>query len=474
MEISMAGPEVQRIVAGEQSPLPASREGGEDFSACLAELLLRLELDASLMMAGVSQGEVSEDKNPDDLAAPEPAAFGFVSQSTEAAPGAAPAGDNGAATGAPRPPEGILIPGGLAFPGGPFQDSLKGMEPALTGEGEVDASPASSAAPGLPQEEAAVKPFAAAVAPPLSGEGEGVPEAAGRQFKPVPPPAAEAARPPSPEAMAEGTRAPAPAAVAEAAPPWTSSQAAEDTRPPVQSPVAENARSPDPSPAAEAAWPPRPEGVAGKLGSPVPGKEIRAGLVEEMEGRPEFSPPGRPVFAAPAGSSQTGAVSWPWQQGAGENRSAAVSQLKQSVLEQLNARLAYLPEKGSFPAEIRLQLNPPELGEVIISVAAKRGKMAVEIVTEGALVREIFEAGLAELKQRFQQLNLAVDRIDIFTADQFLDQGGRFHRSSGFPDRVWGFQVPGGEGGEEAAGMPGPTEVYRFGDLTGSGIEFWA
>jgi len=35
--------------------------------------------------------------------------------------------------------------------------------------------------------------------------------------------------------------------------------------------------------------------------------------------------------------------------------------LKQSVLEQLNARLAYLPEKGSFPAEIRLQLNPPEL-----------------------------------------------------------------------------------------------------------------
>jgi len=110
---------------------------------------------------------------------------------------------------------------------------------------------------------------------------------------------------------------------------------------------------------------------------------------------------------------------------------------------------------------------------VIISVAAKRGKMAVEIVTEGALVREIFEAGLAELKQRFQQLNLAVDRIDIFTADQFLDQGGRFHRSSGFPDRVWGFQVPGGEGGKEAAGMPGPTEVYRFGDLTGSGIEFW-
>jgi len=79
MEVSMAGPEVQRIVAGEQSPLPASREGGEDFSACLAELLLRLELDASLMMAGVSQGEVSEDKNPDDLAAPEPAAFGFRS-----------------------------------------------------------------------------------------------------------------------------------------------------------------------------------------------------------------------------------------------------------------------------------------------------------------------------------------------------------------------------------------------------------
>ena len=136
MEVSMAGPEVQRIVAGEQSPLPASREGGEDFSACLAELLLRLELDASLMMAGVSQGEVSEDKNPDDLAAPEPAAFGFVPQGTEAAPGAAPAGDNGAATGAPRPPEGILIPGGLAFPGGPFQDSLKGMEPALTGEGK--------------------------------------------------------------------------------------------------------------------------------------------------------------------------------------------------------------------------------------------------------------------------------------------------------------------------------------------------
>jgi len=306
MEISMAGPEVQRIVAGEQSPLPASREGGEDFSACLAELLLRLELDASLMMAGVSQGEVSEDKNPDDLAAPEPAAFGFVSQSTEAAPGAAPAGDNGAATGAPRPPEGILIPGGLAFPGGPFQDSLKGMEPALTGEGEVDASPASSAAPGLPQEEAAVKPFAAAVAPPLSGEGEGVPEAAGRQFKPVSSPAAEAARMPSPEAMAEGTRAPAPAAVAKTAPPWTSSQAAEDTRPPVQSPVTENARSLDPPPAAEAAWPPPPERVAGKLGSPVLARRSAPGWRRRWKGgrslaRPEGLFPRRPQGAARPG-----------------------------------------------------------------------------------------------------------------------------------------------------------------------------
>lgn len=92
--------------------------------------------------------------------------------------------------------------------------------------------------------------------------------------------------------------------------------------------------------------------------------------------------------------------------------------MRAQVVDQVFGRLAYFSESDSVPAEMRLTLNPPSLGELVIRVFSYQGKMTAEIITEMGRVKDMLENGMGEIKQRLQQVNLTLEKIDVFCHEQ--------------------------------------------------------
>ncbi len=68
----------------------------------------------------------------------------------------------------------------------------------------------------------------------------------------------------------------------------------------------------------------------------------------------------------------------------------------------------------------RLQITPPELGKLDIDLTVKNGHIHANLSTENALVKEIIEANLNQLKQQLNSQGLTVDRFDVMVG---LDNG---------------------------------------------------
>ncbi|MGB4183274.1 MAG: flagellar hook-length control protein FliK [Dethiobacteria bacterium] len=102
--------------------------------------------------------------------------------------------------------------------------------------------------------------------------------------------------------------------------------------------------------------------------------------------------------------------------------------LTEGVLDQLTGYCAYFRERGEAPAEIRLALNPPQLGELLIRVFSRQGKLSAKIIAEVAVVKEMLVHNLPELHQRFEQNNLHLDRIDLLTAEEMFQEDHRFKK----------------------------------------------
>ena len=105
----------------------------------------------------------------------------------------------------------------------------------------------------------------------------------------------------------------------------------------------------------------------------------------------------------------------PFLQEAGLYNSEA---LKESVLEQITGKLMYFRGGGELPAEMRMTLHPPSLGEVVIRVFSRNGKLAAEIAAETNGAREILESGLSDLRHRLQQMNINLERVDVHTSSR--------------------------------------------------------
>jgi type III secretion system needle length determinant len=101
--------------------------------------------------------------------------------------------------------------------------------------------------------------------------------------------------------------------------------------------------------------------------------------------------------------------------------------LRESVMQQLEGRMIYLRETGNNPAEMRMTLHPPELGEVTIRVFSKQGKLSASIIAETALVKEILETSVSELRQRLNFVTIQFEQLDLSTSDR---QSGESDRPS--------------------------------------------
>ena len=124
------------------------------------------------------------------------------------------------------------------------------------------------------------------------------------------------------------------------------------------------------------------------------------------------------------------------------NRTSALppeqQQLKHSVLEQLNARLSYFKGTEELPARMRMSLHPPSLGELKVTVSQQGGKLTAEVLAESAAVREALEGSLNELRQRFQQMNLNVEKVEVQSPQDQSAEEGNHYRGSQFQDRQEG------------------------------------
>ena len=107
--------------------------------------------------------------------------------------------------------------------------------------------------------------------------------------------------------------------------------------------------------------------------------------------------------------------------------------LQESILNQLKGRLAYFKGTESFPAEMRMTLRPPAMGEVLVRVFQQKDRLTAAIIAERASVKELLDGNLNDLKQRFQQMNLNVERVEVYnSADEFA--GSDFQREFLFQD----------------------------------------
>jgi len=144
--------------------------------------------------------------------------------------------------------------------------------------------------------------------------------------------------------------------------------------------------------------------------------------------------------------------------------------MRESIIQQLEGRLTYFRETGSNPAEMRLTLHPPELGEVTVRVFSKQGQLSASILTESSLVREILESSIAELRQRMNFVSIQFEQQDganagNHSAGSDRSGAGNFGRNSNPGESQGeGFSTAESEQAAIDAAVTRPN----------SGIEYWA
>jgi type III secretion system needle length determinant len=179
--------------------------------------------------------------------------------------------------------------------------------------------------------------------------------------------------------------------------------------------------------------------------------------------------------AVPATDSQGNLFQQPAALGDQAVRSDSILQpqqsanLRESVMQQVEGRLIYLRESGVNPAEMRLTLHPPELGEVTVRVFSKQGKLSASIIAESSLVKEILESSIAELKQRMNFVHIQFEQLDFSTAGKQSGGSDRSGEGSGFGGRASGEHdsLQFGEDGQPVLSNAPPDQIN-------GGIDYWA
>ena len=90
----------------------------------------------------------------------------------------------------------------------------------------------------------------------------------------------------------------------------------------------------------------------------------------------------------------------------------------QDVIDQIveSARVILTEDKTSM----ELQLNPQNLGKIILKVTEQEGAVTAKIMTQNAVVKEALEAQTVELRQNLEQAGVKVDAVEVTVASHEL------------------------------------------------------
>jgi flagellar hook-length control protein FliK len=134
---------------------------------------------------------------------------------------------------------------------------------------------------------------------------------------------------------------------------------------------------------------------------------------------------------------------------------------RDSIFKQIALRI------GSESSQMRVLLQPPELGRLDLRVTVERnGALRVSIVADRADLAAMLERHAGELKQILSERGFA----DVQTHVQAGDSGGRWH---GEAARGSGFDSSFADDADDE-GADAPAALLRAGFTVGEGIDFWA
>ncbi|NLY39470.1 MAG: flagellar hook-length control protein FliK [Firmicutes bacterium] len=168
-----------------------------------------------------------------------------------------------------------------------------------------------------------------------------------------------------------------------------------------------------------------------RAAEPTPAPQLQPSTKLPESGAASSDPAAAVLQPAPEAVAPPEAAAEP-----GEPIRPAIPGFKDNLLQELQGRLLYIRERGEFPAEMRLQLYPPELGEVTIRVFSRKGKLSAAIIAELPVVRDLLAGSMAELRQRFQQCNLPLEQLDLFAAGRD-GEGSRHYSAGDYPGTAW-------------------------------------
>ncbi len=92
----------------------------------------------------------------------------------------------------------------------------------------------------------------------------------------------------------------------------------------------------------------------------------------------------------------------------------------QDVIDQIveSARVILTEDKTSM----ELQLNPQNLGKIILKVTEQEGAVTAKIMTQNAVVKAALEAQTVELRQNLEQTGVKVDAVEVTVASHEFEK----------------------------------------------------
>lgn len=107
----------------------------------------------------------------------------------------------------------------------------------------------------------------------------------------------------------------------------------------------------------------------------------------------------------------------------GAQKKVDVSQLPEELPKVINARLETMANGKNEKDQLVIQLEPKELGKIIVKLSAEEGIVSVKILAEQHDAKFILENGMSNLKESFQEQGIKYGRLDV-------EVGGNFHGQS--------------------------------------------
>lgn len=147
----------------------------------------------------------------------------------------------------------------------------------------------------------------------------------------------------------------------------------------------------------------------------------------------------------------------------------AAKQLPSYMLNQVSKQIVKSFENGD--KEIRLQLKPPHLGRLEITLETINNSLKVNIVTEHHATREMLIANSAELKSVLFDQGIRLEKVEVqlaFNFDQSMSNAKHdFQKSKGNKNQHFSIsgEIPGLDPVPDKINLSGPKERERILDL---------